>query len=673
MTDPLFTPISINTLEIENRIYLPAMHLGMAREFEVTDQIVNFYAQRAKGGPGMICVGYATIDELSGNTQNIGAHDDRFIAGLTRLASAIKENGSLAAVQINHSGRYNFSFFLDGKQPVAPSAVASRMTKETPRALTIDEIKETVNSFAAAAARVQKAGFDAVEVLSGTGYLISEFLSPLTNQRTDEYGGSLENRMRFGLEIMAAIREAVGKDYPLIVRMNGNDFMPGGNTRGELIEYAGALARGEVDALCINVGWHEARVPQIVAQVPRGAFAYLARAIKEVVDVPVIASHRINDPQTAREVISEGYCDMVAMGRSLIADPMLPQKARQGKENQILHCIACAQGCFDNLFKLKHVECLCNPLAGYEQEDEKTCAPSVKKVLVVGGGPAGMTAALTAFRRGHSVTLYESTSRLGGQLHLAAAPPGRAEFAQFARDLENQITALKIPVVLSTAVDKALIEAMNPDVVLLATGAKPLLPPIPGLDLPHVLDAWDVLENKAATGQRVAIIGGGAVGVETGLFLAEKGTLSADALKFLFVNKAETPETLFEMATKGSKKIILIEMMDRIGKDIGKSTKWGMMQDLGRFGVETITSGRVTKITETGIEFVETPDSENTDEATRQVEVDTVVVAAGSKSHNPLEEIVKKMGVAFQVIGDASQVATAFDAVHGGYKAGKEI
>lgn len=676
MTDPLFNPIKINTLELSNRIYLPAMHLGMAKEFEVTDQIVNFYAQRAKGGAGMICVGYATVDELSGNTQNIGAHADRFIPGLTRLASAIKENGSLAAVQINHAGRYNFSFFLDGKQPVAPSAIASRMTKETPKAMTIEEIKQTVNSFATAAVRVQKAGFDAVEVLSGTGYLISEFLSPLTNQRSDEYGGSLENRMRFGLEILAAIREKVGPLFPLIVRMNGNDFMPGGNPREELIEYAKALAKGGVDALCINVGWHEARVPQIVAQVPRGAFAYLARGIKEVVDIPVIASHRINDPKEAREVIQEGYCDMVAMGRSLIADPMLPQKARQGKEDQIVHCIACAQGCFDNLFKLKHVECLCNPLAGYEQE-ESLPVTSCKKVLVVGGGAAGMTAALTAFRRGHSVTLYESSHRLGGQLHLAAAPPGRQEFAQLARDLETQMRVLKIPVVLNTLVDKGLIEAMAPDVVLLATGAKPLLPPIPGLELPHVVDAWDVLENKVDTGRRVAIIGGGAVGVETALFLAEKGTLSADILKFLFVNKAETPETLFEMATKGSKQICVIEMMDRVGKDIGKSTKWGMMQDLGRFGVTTITSGRVTKIIETGIEYAQTPGEETPGAspggATQQIEVDTVVVAAGSASHNPLEQIVKQMGLAFQVIGDAGKVGTAFDAVHAGYRAARDI
>ncbi|MBA3010781.1 MAG: FAD-dependent oxidoreductase [Proteobacteria bacterium] len=670
MTDPLFTPIKINTLELANRIYMPAMHLGMANNFEVTDQIVNFYAQRAKGGAGLICVGYATIDALSGNTQNIGAHEDRFIPGLTRLASAIRDNGSLSAVQINHAGRYNFSFFLDGKQPVAPSAIASRMTKEIPKAMSLDEISQTIASFAAAAVRVKKAGFDAVEILSGTGYLISEFLSPLTNQRTDAYGGSLENRMRFGLEVAAAVRAAVGKDFPLMVRMNGNDFMPGGNPRTELIEYAKALAAGPVDALCINVGWHEARVPQIVAQVPRGTFAYLARAIKEVVDVPVIASHRINDPETAREVIQEGYCDMVAMGRSLIADPLLPQKAQQGREKEIVHCIACAQGCFDNLFKLKSVECLCNPLAGYEQADETAPAATAKKVLVVGGGAAGMTAALTAFRRGHSVSLYESGHRLGGQLHLAAAPPGRQEFAQFALDLENQISALKIPVVLNTVVDKKLIETLAPDVVLLATGAKPLVPPIPGLDLPHVADAWEVLADKAVTGTRVIIIGGGAVGVETALFLAEKGTLSADALKFLFVNRAETPEILFEMATRGSKQITLVEMTDRVGKDIGKSTKWGMMQDLGRFGVETLTGARVTKITQTGIELAFSgPEGE----MIRPMDADTVVVAAGSASHNPLEAVLGQMGVACRVIGDAKKVATAFDAVHGGYRAAMDI
>ncbi len=666
MSDPLFNPIQINQLSVPNRIYMPAMHLGMANEFEVTDQIVDFYARRARGGPGMICVGYATVDELAGNTQNIGAHDDKFIPGLSRLAAAIKENGSLSAVQINHAGRYNFSFFLNGKQPVAPSAVASRMTKEVPKALEIGEIKETIASFAAAAGRVKKAGFDAVEILSGTGYLISEFLSPLTNQRTDEYGGSLENRMRFGLEVAQAVRDTVGPEYPLIVRMNGNDFMPGGNDRSDLIEYARQLSQGPVDALCINVGWHEARVPQIVAQVPRGAFGYLARDIRSAVEVPVIASHRINDPATARDMINEGFCDMVAMGRSLIADPDLPIKTRENREKEIVHCIACAQGCFDNLFKMKSVECLCNPLAGHEQLELAGKADVARKVMVVGGGAAGMTAALTCARRGHEVTLYERSGRLGGQLHLAAAPPGREEFAQFSVDLENQLTSEKIPVVLNCEVDEALLLKEKPDALILATGALPLEPPIPGRDLPHVAGAWDVLENKVDTGKHVAIIGGGAVGVETALFLAEKGTMPAETIRFLLVNKAETPEALFQMATRGTKKVCLIEMTDRIGKDIGKSTKWGMMQDLGRFNVETVTAAKVVKITETGLEIDQGGEI-------RPMDFDTVVVAAGSIPYNPLEETAEKLGIACKVIGDASKVGMAFDAVHSGYEAGAAV
>ena len=226
MNDPLFDPIKINRLELKNRIYMPAMHMNMAVNFEVTDPLIDFYAERARGGVGLIAVGYATVDEYSGMSTNIGTHKDEFIPGLKRLAEAIQQNGAKAAVQINHAGRYAVSFFLDGKQPVAPSAVASRMTRETPRELTIDEIAEVIGHFAAAARRVKQAGYDAVEVLSGTGYLISEFLSPLTNKRTDRYGGSLENRMRFGLEIMQAIRSEIGDDYPLIVRMNGNDFMP---------------------------------------------------------------------------------------------------------------------------------------------------------------------------------------------------------------------------------------------------------------------------------------------------------------------------------------------------------------------------------------------------------------------------------------------------------------
>ena len=667
MKDPLLQSIRINNLEIKNRIYLPAMHLGMAENFMVTDQIIEFYAERARGGAGMICVGFATVDELAGNTLNIGAHKDEFIPGLTRLAQAINTNGSRSCVQLNHAGRYNLSFFLEGKQPVAPSPIASRMTRETPKALETNEIHEIIDHFTKAALRVKKAGFNAVEVLSGTGYLISEFLSPLTNQRTDEYGGSLENRMRFGLEIMQSIRKAVGPDFPVMVRMNGNDFMPGGQGRDELREYAKALeTKAGVDALCINVGWHEARVPQITAAVPRGAFAYLARGIKEVVHVPVIASHRINDPETARELIADNMCDMVAMGRSLIADPFLPKKVEEDREHEILHCIACAQGCFDNLFKLKHVECLCNPRAGYECKGQCKTVEIPKKIMVIGGGAAGMSAALGAKQRGHNVALYEKEGGMGGQLFLAACPPGRDEFAELAWDLANQVYDNDITVELDQVVDGDLIDKEKPDHIILATGAVPLTPPIPGADLPHVVQAWDVLSQQAFTGKRVVIIGGGAVGVETALFLAEKGTLSAEALKFLFVNQAESPEVLYEMATRGTKDITIIEMLDVIGKDFGKSTRWGMLQDVKRYNITPLSGAKALEITPKGLKI-------ESSQGIEDIPADTIVLAAGSKSENSLIDIIKARNIPCDVVGDAHSIGMAFDAVHKGYAAGMNI
>jgi len=667
MKDPLFDPIKINQMEVKNRIYLPAMHLAMCADFEVTDQIVEFYARRARGGAGLICVGFATIDDMAGNSQNIGAHKDEYLPGLTRLASGIKENGACAAIQLNHSGRYNFSFFLDGKQPVAPSPIASKFNREMPRELTIEEIQAIVSHYAAAAARVKAAGFDAIDVLAGTGYLISQFFSPLTNERKDEYGGSFENRMRFGLEVMQAIRQAVGPDFPLIVRMNGNDFMPGGQGREELQQVAGEfVANGSANALCINVGWHEARVPQIVASVPRGVFAYMSRGIREKVSVPVIASHRINDPAVARELLIDGMCDMVAMGRSLIADPDLPVKTKAKREKEIVHCIACAQGCFDNLFKLKHVECMCNPEAGYETQGLCKAAAKPGKILVVGGGAAGMSAALAASRRGHRVILCEAGDKLGGQLYLAAAPPGRAEFAELARDLATQVGLADIDIRFNCPVDEGVIKEISPDTVILATGAKPLTPPIPGVELAHVVQSWDVLNDKVYTGKRVVIIGGGAVGVEVALFLAEKGTLSAEAVKFLLVNRAEDPERLFELATRGTREIVLLEMIEKIGKDIGKSTRWGMLQELSRVGVRTRIETKALEITAEGVKVT----SEQGDEL---LSADTVVVAAGSASHNPLEEVLKKAGIDYKVVGDAGQVGLAFDAVHQGYRAGCKV
>lgn len=666
MSDLLFAPIVIGSVQLKNRIFMPAMHMNMCKNFLVTEQLVEFYRERAKGGVSLISVGYATIDELSGTRGNIGAHHDDHLPGLKALAEAIHDGGAKASVQLNHAGRYNASFFLDGKKPVAPSPVASRLTRETPEELDSIGIKTIVTRFGDAAIRVQKAGFDMVEVLAGTGYLISEFLSPLTNKREDEYGGSLENRMRFGLEVVAELKNRLDSDFPVMIRLNGNDFMEGGIGPEEQMAFAVALENSGVSALCVNVGWHEAVVPQIVTKVPRGAFAYLSRDLKKKVSIPVIASHRINDPDLARTLISDDFCDMVAVGRGLIADPLFPEKARTGREEEIIHCVACGQGCFDNIFKMKAVECLCNPRVGHEYEKLPAKTEAPKRVLVVGGGVAGMSAAIAASGQGHIVSIYEKGMRLGGQLHLAGAAPGREEFLVFSDDLANQLSGLDVKIVLNARVDEDFLCAERPDHLILATGGQSITPAILGVEMDHVVHAWDVLAGNAETGCRVAVIGGGAVGVETALMLAEQGTLSGEEIKFLLVNGGAAPEKLYQLATEGSKDLVIVEMLDKLGVNFGKSTKWGMLQDIDRYGISSLVATEVVEITESGLKYKK-------DGEVHEMAADSVVLAVGTTSYNPLEEIAKKLKIDYQLVGDAQAPATVLEANHHGYRAGIAI
>ncbi|MFO7802186.1 MAG: FAD-dependent oxidoreductase, partial [Desulfovermiculus sp.] len=648
-------------------IYLPAMHLNMADQGQVTEQIKAFYARRAAGGAGLICVGFATIDEQSGSSLNIGAHKDEFIPGLRELALSIQSKGAKSCIQLNHAGRYNFSFFMGGQQAVAPSALKSKLTGERPRALEVHEIKDIVQRFGQAAARGREAGFDAVEILVGTGYLISEFISPLTNQREDEYGGSLENRMRFAREVLDAVREHIGPDFPLVVRMNGNDLMQEGMDSQDLLAVARTLTdQGRVDAFNVNVGWHEGRVPQIVSCVPRGTFAYLARQIREATDLPVIASHRINDPDLARELIGSGMCDMTAMGRALIADPDLPLKAREGREKEILHCIGCAQGCFDNIFRLKPVECLCNPRAGHELETGITLSEEPKEVLVIGGGPAGMSAALAARARGHRVHLWEGSDRLGGQLWIAAAPPGRDEFATLARDLAHEVEISDIQVSLGQKASAQAVSETQPEVVILATGAKPVIPDLPGVEQAHVLQAWDVLQKKAWPGRRVVVLGGGAVGVECALALARRGTLGSDELKFLLEHKVEDCDFLRQQCLRGTHQVVLVEMLERVGQDIGKSTRWTMLQELRQLHVQIKTKTKALSIEQGAV--VGDKEGEET-----KIPADSVVLALGSAAFNPLQDELQALGMNIRVVGDAREVGQAIDAIHAGFAVGRDV
>lgn len=657
----LLSPVKIGQMVLKNRVVMPAMHLGYCRDGFVTEKLVEFYRTRARGGVGLIIVGGCAIDE-HGYGNMIKIDDDKYIPGLSDLVRAVHGEGGKIAAQLFQPGRYSYSFLM-GIQPVAPSPVPSKLTRQVPRELSVEEIKAIIDSFGRAAARAQKAGFDAVEVIASAGYLVSQFLSPVTNKREDEYGGDFERRMRFGLEVAKRIREAVGPDYPVIFRVGGNDFMPGGNTNREIAIFCRRLEEAGVDAFNVTGGWHETTVPQITMAAPRGAFTYLARGIREAVSVPVIACNRINDPLLAEEILVNDIADLVGMARAMIADPELVVKTAAGRFGEIRKCIGCNQGCLDAVFTMKPVGCLVNARAGRELEHDLRPAEQVKHVLVVGGGPAGMEAARVAAERGHRVTLWEKSDRLGGQLNLAAAPPGREEFAAVVNYYNYELNRLGVKVELGKEADEDSIRSFGADAVVMATGAAPVTPPIEGVERPEVVQAWDVLSGAVTTGRRVVIIGGGAVGCETALLLARKGTIDARTLHFLALNDAEDWETLKRLATRGVKEVTVVEMQKAAGADIGVSTRWVILQELQRYGVKVLTRATAKKITECGV-VLDTGGQEEL------LEADTVVLAAGSRSLSEICERVKEELPEVYMVGDAVAPRKALDAIYQGFLAG---
>lgn len=660
----LLTPVKIGQLVLKNRVVMPAMHLGYCRDGFVTDKLVEFYRERARGGVGLIIVGGCAIDE-HGFSNMININDDRYIPGLAELAAGVHAEGGKIAAQLFQPGRCSYSF-LSGIQPVAPSPVPSKFNKQVPREMSINEVKAMVEAFGKAAVRVKKAGFDAVEVIASAGYLISQFLSPVTNKRNDKYGGDFERRMRFGLEVARAVREGVGPDYPVLFRVGGNDFMPGGNTNREIAAFCRCLEEAGVNAFNVTGGWHETTVPQITMAVPRGAFTYLARGIRKAVSIPVIACNRINDPFLAEEILQNEIADLVGMARAMIADPDLVAKAAAGRAAEIRKCIGCNQGCLDAVFTSKPVGCLVNARAGRELEHTLRPAEQVKNVLVVGGGPGGMEAARVAARRGHRVTLWEKNDRLGGQLNLAAVPPGREEFSSLVKYLSGELSRLGVTVELNKEANEENIKAFGPDALVMATGSVPLTPPIEGVDRPNVVQARDVLAGTALTGKRVVVIGGGAVGSETATLLARKGTIDAVTLHFLALNDAEDWPTLKELATRGVKEVTVVEMQKEAGADIGISSRWVILQEMQRYGVKVVTRARAMRITEQGVVV---------DMAGREelLEADTVVLAVGAGAQNELCEKVKEELPEVYMVGDAVAPRKALDAIYQGYLAGEVL
>lgn len=666
MYSRLLSPITINRLEVRNRVVYPSLGLLYSYDGKLNDRYYNYFREKARGGTGLVTVGPVAIDFIGSGGIIPMLDNDEAIPDFRKMATTVKNEGARAWVQLFHAGAYSYPMLLKGEPPVAPSAVYSHYSKATPREMTAEDIEAVQEAFAAAAQRAKEAGFDGVEILGSGGYLITQFLSPVKNQRTDAYGGSFENRVRFPREVIERVRARVGDDFPVTIRMAGNDFVAGSNTDAETPAFARVYEAAGVDAISVTGGWHETHVPQLPASLPQSGFAFLASNIKKAISVPVMASNRIVCPENAEKLLRDGLADMVSIGRGLIADPQWVNKVMDGRINEIRPCVACLQGCMDNVMSGQPVSCVANPQAGYEGERIIRKSGMPQKVMVVGAGLAGLEAAVTAARAGHRVHLYEKHDKIGGQLWIAGAPPHKGELIGLVAYYQAMIARHNVALHLGSEVDDRLIREEKPDFLIVAEGAEPLVPPIDGIDDPSVRSAWDVLRNDPPVGPEVAVVGGGAVGLETALKVARKGTITPEMLHFLFAHEAESVERLRELMFNGTSNVTVFEMLPKAGKDVGKSTRWGLMRELRKYGVVLTTGAEVASIRNGRLTF-----KKNGQEHRRRF--DTIINAAGSRSVKTIAAQIEKLNIPFAVVGDGSKPGKINDAVHGGFLAALDI
>jgi len=656
-------------MTVSNRIVMPALNLNLADNGFITQRLIDFYAERANGGAGMLIVGGCYVDLYGkGVPMMISIENDEYIPKLTEFTEAVhKAREDVKVVcQLYHSGAYTFPQVI-GKAPIAPSAVYSNFSKTTPREMTLEDIKTEQQAFADAAIRAKKAGFDAVELCANAGYLFSQFTSPKTNIRTDEYGGSLENRLKFPIETLKLIRSSVG-DFPIGYRISGDDFVPESNTYKEKAIIAENLGQ-HLDYFNVTGGWHETKTPQTTMDVPEGCYTYLAENVRNRVSIPVFASNRINNPELAEQVLMSRKADAICMGRALVADPFLPSKAKKGDLRDIMACIGCNQGCFDAIFKMVPVSCLRNARAGNEAKTELKPLKDKKKIMVVGAGPGGLEAARIAAMRGHEVHIFEKDDKIGGLLNLIWIPPGRNEFKRMIDNYQYWIQKHGIQTHLDQEVSINTVKQFNPDVVFVATGSNPIKPPIPGIERDNVYCANNVFSGDAPIGKNNVIIGGGATGIELAIYIAKYGSLSLEAFDFLTNYKALEPEIALEMLHNARNNVTVLEQLPKLGSALGKTTKWVLLDKCDALGVKFLTSVIVKEIGENYVSYLDAKDKEQMIN-----DIDMVYYATGVEPNDDLFKEIKQLeNIKVTKIGDVREPQTVLEAVHRAYKIGNSI
>ncbi|NPV53545.1 MAG: FAD-dependent oxidoreductase [Firmicutes bacterium] len=640
----LFEPGQIGSMKLRNRIVMPPMGTNLASETgAVTDRMIAYYKERAKGGAGLIIVEIVCVDSPVGRAipNQVRLDMNTYIAGHNELVEAVHFYGVKIIPQLHHAGRQTTPDSTDGMQPVAPSPIPCEFLQVQPRELATSEVEVLVAKFVDAAVRARNAGYDGVEIHGAHGYLITQFMSPRTNKRLDKYGGDTNGRMRFALEIIQGIRDKLGRDFPITFRMSADEFMEGGLTLQESKKIARILQDAGVDALHVSAGAYGS-MPTILEpmQYNEGWRVYLAEEIKKVVDIPVITVGVIRHPDFAERVLAEGRADFVSVGRTLLADPEWPVKAMEGRQEDIRRCISCNIGCIGNrVFQSLHIRCTVNALTGREVEfGELKPANPIKRIMIVGGGPAGMEAARVAATRGHRVALYEKAGELGGQVRLASVPPGKDKIGWTIDYLDTQIRKLGVDIRLNTEVTPEIVARENPDVVIIATGATPIIPDEAGWPRANVATAWDVLRGVVeVNGQRVVVAGGGMTGCETALFLVER-----------------------------NKHVVIIEMLDRIASDMEPISRISLSKDLEEARVEILTGVRLSEVKDNGVVVMDH------DWRTRFIPADKVVLALGSRPFNPLEAQIRALKELY-VIGDAQHPGKLIDAIREGFEIGWRI
>ncbi|HRD90247.1 MAG TPA: NADPH-dependent 2,4-dienoyl-CoA reductase [Accumulibacter sp.] len=652
----LLAPLDLGFTTLRNRTLMGSMHTGLEEVKNGFERMAAFYAERARGGAGLIVTG-GFSPNLAGRVYHFGSQFSFSwqVRKHRLITEAVHAAGGKIALQILHTGRYAYH-----PLNVAPSRLRAPINRFTPRALSQWGIRKTIADYVRCARLAQKAGYDGVEIMGSEGYLINQFIAQQTNQRTDQWGGSFENRIRFAVDTVRATREDVGPNFIIIFRLSMLDLVEGGSTWDEVVQLAKAIEAAGATLINTGIGWHEARIPTIATMVPRAAFAWVTRRLKGAVNIPLITTNRINTPEVAEDVLAAGCADMVSMARPFLADADFVNKAAASKGDEINTCIACNQACLDHIFNGQLSTCLVNPRACHETELIIEKAALRKKVAVVGAGPAGMACATTAAERGHQVTLFEAADRIGGQFNIAKKIPGKEDFAETLRYFGRRIETAGVTLKLNQRVDAELLTTGGFDHVVLATGISPRQLSIPGIDSAKVANYVDIVEGRKLAGKSVAIIGAGGIGFDVGEFLTHTHDDRTEAERFndewgidpSYAHRGGLKPPIDDTAPR--KVFLLQRKSSKVGDGLAKTTGWIRRTLLKKRGVQMIGGVNYQRIDDAGLHIT-------VDGQERTLPVDTVVVCAGQESRRELLAPLQTAGIPVTLIGGAD-VAAELDA-----------